>query len=150
MHLCRKSRNLRDKSHVKLDSQRGEHMKKIIVILLVSLVFLSFSGCEADSYSQLLSVENGTKTSWSQSHYLLDGTKSHVMSLGDKQQDMEIEVVTENGKIDIRITDEAEEEILLIENAETGTYDFSAEGKVIIRIFCDGHRGKIIVDKEES
>lgn len=125
-------------------------MKKIIVILIALLVFLCFSGCRADSYSGLLSTETGTRISWSQSHYILDGTKSHVMSLGDKQQNMEVDVVTEDGKINIEVTDSSGEQILFIENAETGTYNFSAESKVVIRIFCERHRGSVSVHNAYS
>lgn len=125
-------------------------MKRLLIFAICILMCLPLFGCNADSYSALLSAENGTIISWSQSHYILDGTKSHVMSLGDKQQNIEVDVVTEDGKINIEVTDSSGEQILFIENAETGTYPFSAKGNVTISIFCERHKGSINVHNAYS
>ena len=122
-------------------------LKKIIAALCILLMF---SGCEADSYKAFLSIESGTKTSWNQKHDYLEGTKSHVLYLGKEPKEMEIDVVTEEGKIDIKFTDIKGNEILFLENAETGKYEFSAEGKVKIRIYCREHQGSISVYKKDS
>ena len=81
----------------------------------------------------------------SQKHDLLDGTKGHVLNLGKEEQEMVIEVVTEKGSVDITAKDQNGEIITEIEIAETGTYNFSANGKVKFRIYCSEHKGSISV-----
>ena len=61
-----------------------------------------------------------------------------------------IEVVTEEGSVDIIAKDQNGKIITEIENAETGTYNFSAKGKVKFRIYCEEHRGSVSVYKADS
>lgn len=125
-------------------------MRKILIFALCLIICLSLFGCEADSYKALLSIESGTRTSWSQKHDFLDGTKVHVLNLGKEEQKMVIEVVTEEGSVDIIAKDQNGEIFVEIENAETGTYNFSAKGKVKFRIYCSEHRGSVSVYKADS
>lgn len=125
-------------------------MKKILVFVLCIVMCLPFFGCEADSYKAFMSIESGTKTSWNQKHDYLEGTKSHFFNLGKEPQEMIIEVVTEEGEIDIKIADASGNEILSIENAVTGNYSFSAEGRIKISIYCKEHRGSVLVQKVNS
>lgn len=120
-------------------------MRKIIIFMLCIMLCAGFSGCETDSYKAFMSIESGTRTSWSQKHDFLDGTKGHVLNLGKEEQEMVIEVVTEKGSVDITAKDQNGEIITEIENAETGTYNFSANGKVKFRIYCSEHKGSISV-----
>ena len=125
-------------------------MKKILIIALCVIMCLSLFGCEADSYKAFLSIESGTKESWSQKHDFLEGTKGHTLNLGKEPQEMVIEVVTEEGSIDIVAKDKNGEIITEITDAETGSYTFSAEGKVKFRIYCSEHKGSISVHKADS
>ncbi|MBQ6877907.1 MAG: hypothetical protein IJO22_05850 [Oscillospiraceae bacterium] len=125
-------------------------MRKIIIFALCIMFCFGFAGCESDSYKAFMSIESGTKTSWSQKHDFLEGTKGHVLNLGKEKQEMVIEVVTEEGSVDIIAKDQNGEIITEIENAETGTYNFSAEGKVKFRIYCEEHKGSVSVRKADS
>lgn len=125
-------------------------MKRIISFVLCAMLCFGFSGCEADSYKALMSIESGSGTSWSQKHDFLEGTKGHILNLGKKEQKMIIEVVTEEGSIDIIAKDEDGEEITKIDDAETGKYTFTAKGKVKFRIYCSEHRGSVEVYKADS
>ena len=125
-------------------------MRKIIIFMLCIMLCAGFSGCETDSYKAFMSIESGTRTSWSQKHDFLDGTKGHVLNLGKEEQEMVIEVVTEKGSVDITAKDQNGEIITEIENAETGTYNFSANGKVKFRIYCEEHRGSVSVYEADS
>ena len=125
-------------------------MKKLIIFAVSVIVCLVFSGCGPDSYKAFMSIESGTRTSWSQKHDFLDGTKGHVLNLGKEVQEMVIEVVTEEGSVDIIAKDQNGEIITEIENAETGTYNFSAKGKVKFRIYCEEHRGSVAVYEADS
>ncbi len=122
-------------------------MRRLLSVVLC--VLLLFSGCAADSYSALGSVETGTGTSWKQKHYLLNGTKHHHLNLGADEQNMEIEVVTEEGEIDITIN-RSGENILFIDDAKTGIYGFCTDGKVSVTIEAKNHRGSVAVRKAES
>ena len=125
-------------------------MKKLIIFAVSVIVCLVFSGCGPDSDKAFMSIESGTRTSWSQKHDFLDGTKGHVLNLGKEEQEMVIEVITEEGSVDIIVKDQNGEIITEIENAETGTYIFSAKGKVKFRIYCEEHRGSVSVYKADS
>ena len=125
-------------------------MRKIMVFMLCIMLCAGFSGCEPDSYKAFMSIESGTRTSWSQKHDFLDGTKGHVLNLGKEEQKMVIEVVTEEGSVAIIAKDQNGEIFVEIENAETGTYNFSAKGKVKFRIYCSEHRGSVFVYKADS
>lgn len=125
-------------------------MKNLIIFAVSVIMCFVFSGCESDSYRAFMSIESGTRTSWSQKHDFLDGTKGHVFNLGKEEQKMVIEVVTEEGSVDIIAKDQNGEIITEIEDAETGTYNFSAKGKVKFRIYCEEHRGSVLVYKADS
>ena len=125
-------------------------MKKLIIFAVSVIMCFVFSGCEPDSYKAFMSIESGTRTSWSQKHDFLDGTKGHVLNLGKEEQKMVIEVVTEEGSVDIIAKDQNGEIFAEIENAETGTYNFSANGKVKFRIYCSEHRGSVSVYEADS
>lgn len=121
--------------------------KSVLKILSVLMALLLLCGC--DSYRAFMSIESGTLKSWSQSHDLLDGRKSHILFLkaGSK---MEIDVETEEGEMDITVKTLSGEEIIEIENAETGSFEFEAEGFVKITVNADEHRGSVSVKQKES
>lgn len=121
-------------------------MKRIFVVILS--VLLMFSGC--DSYRALMSVESSTPKSWEQRHGMLDGKKSHTLYLGTEIQEMEVKIVTEKGEIDVTVEDSLGKTVFEIENAKTGTYYFSAEGRTKITVEADEHKGSIAVKRRES
>lgn len=121
---------------------------KIFAIILCVTMF--FCGCGFNSGIALLRIESSTKTSWKQSHELLTGTEKRTLSLGKEHQEMEIEVVTEKGTIEIKVADKNGEKIILLEDAKTGTYDFTASGKIVITVKADSHKGSFEIRKENS
>lgn len=124
-------------------------MKNIILKISCALIcLLLFCGC--DSYRAFMSIESGTAKNWEQRHDLLDGRKSHILHLGAKSRDMIVEIVTEKGEIDVTAKDSMGNIIFEAENAETGTYSFSASGKVKITIEADEHKGSISVKRKDS
>ena len=123
-------------------------MLKIFAVLLCFIML--FSGCGFNSGTALMKVENSTKTSWKQSHMLLDGTEMRSLSLGDESQKMEVAVVTEKGEIDITVLDSSGEEIFKMDDAKTGTYDFTASGKIKIKVEADSHKGNFEIKRADS
>ena len=81
---------------------------------------------------------------------LFDGKEIRTFYLEDEPRKMEITVVTEKGEIDITITDKNGEEILALEDAETGTYEFTAEGKIKITIKAKDHHGSFEIKRADS
>jgi hypothetical protein len=63
---------------------------------------------------------------------------------------MEAIIVTEEGEIDITVTDKNGEEIIFLDDAETGTYEFTAEGKIKITIKAKDHHGSFEIKKADS
>ncbi len=125
-------------------------MKKSVFINLLILVSIIFLLCGCDSYRAFMSIESGTAKSWSQSHDYLDGRKSHILRLGTESQNMVIEVVTEKGSVDITAVDSFGETIIFLDDAETGTYEFEASGKVKITVEASGHKGSVSVKNADS
>lgn len=127
-------------------------MKKDLlkVFAVLACFIMLFSGCGFNSGTALMKVENSTKTSWKQSHMLFDGKEIRTFYLEDEPRKMEITVVTEKGEIDITITDKNGEEILALEDAETGTYEFTAEGKIKITIKAKDHHGSFEIKRADS
>ena len=123
-------------------------MLKIFAVLACVMIF--FSGCGFNSGIALLRIESSTKTSWEQSHDFLTGTEKRTLSLGKEPKEMIIGVVTEEGKIDITVTGRSGEEIIVLEEAKTGNYEFTAKGKVKITVKAEEHRGSFKIKEANS
>ena len=114
------------------------------------LIMILFCGCSYNSGIAIGKVESSTRTRIKQSHLLLNGTEVRTLSVGKDQKEMEALIVTEEGEIDIIITDKSGNEIIFLDNAETGTYEFTAEGKVKITIKANDHHGSFEIKKADS
>ena len=127
-------------------------MKKNIlkIFSLLLCVMMLLCGCSYNSGIAIGKVESSTRTRIKQSHLLLNGTEVRTLSVGKGQKEMEALIVTEEGEIDIIITDKSGNEIIFLDNAETGTYEFTAEGKVKITIKANDHHGSFEIKKADS
>ena len=124
---------------------------KILKILAAFIcILMIFCGCSYNSGIAIGKVESSTRTKIMQSHLLLNGTEVRTLSTGKEPQEMEAIIVTKEGEIDITITDKNGEEILALEDAETGTYEFTAEGKIKITIKAKDHHGSFEFKKANS
>ena len=127
-------------------------MKKNIlkIFSLLLCVMMLLCGCSYNSGIAIGKVESSTRTRIKQSHLLLNGTEVRTLSVGKEPKEMEAVIVTEDGEIDIIITDKSGREIIFLDNAETGTYEFTAEGKVKITIKAKDHHGSFEIKKADS
>ena len=124
---------------------------KILKILAAFIcILMIFCGCSYNSGIAIGKVESSTRTKIMQSHLLLNGTEVRTLSTGKEPQEMEAIIVTKEGEIDITITDKNGEEIFALEDAETGTYEFTAEGKIKITIKAKDHHGSFEFKKANS
>ena len=127
-------------------------MKSKILKIFAVLVCIAmlFCGCSHNSGIAIGKVESSTGTRIKQSHLLLNGTEVRTLSAGKEEQKMEAIIVTEEGEIDITITDKNGEEIIFLDNAETGTYEFTAEGKIKVTIKAKDHHGSFEIKRADS
>ena len=125
-----------------------DKMLKIFALLIC--IIMLFCGCHYNSGIAIGKVESSTRTRIKQSHLLLNGTEVRTFFAGNKPQDIEAIIVTEEGEIDITITDKNGEEIIFLDNAETGTYEFTAEGKIKVTIKAEDHHGSFEIKKADS
>lgn len=123
-------------------------MFKILAVFVCIMIL--FCGCNYNSGLAIGKVESSTGTRIKQSHLLLNGTEVRTLSVGKEPKEMEAVIVTEDGEIDIIITDKSGREIIFLDNAETGTYEFTAEGKVKITIKAKDHHGSFEIKKADS
>ena len=124
---------------------------KILKILAAFIcILMLFCGCSYNSGIAIGKVESSTRTKIMQSHLLLNGTEVRTLSAGKEEQKMEAIIVTEEGEIDITITDKNGEEIIFLDNAETGIYEFTAEGKIKVTIKAEDHHGSFEIKKADS
>ena len=124
--------------------------KMIKLAALILCFVMLFCGCNYNSGIALGKVESSTRTRVKQSHLLLNGTEVRTLSIGNEEQKMEAIIVTEEGEIDISITGNGGEEIVFLDNAETGTYEFTAEGKIKITVKAKDHHGSFEFKKADS
>ena len=125
-----------------------DKMLKIFALLIC--IIMLFCGCSYNSGIAIGKVESSTRTRIKQSHLLLNGTEVRTLFPGNEKQEMEAIIVTEEGEIDITITDKNGEEIIFLDNAETGTYEFTAEGKIKVTIKAEDHHGSFEIKKADS
>ena len=123
-------------------------MLKIFAVLVC--IAMLFCGCSHNSGIAIGKVESSTRARIKQSHLLLNGTEVRTLSVGNEEQKMEAIIVTEEGEIDITVTDKNGEEIIFLDDAETGTYEFTAEGKIKITIKAKDHHGSFEIKKADS
>ena len=124
--------------------------KVLKIFLMFVCVLMLFCGCSYNSGIAIGKVESSTRTRIKQSHLLLNGTEVRTLSVGNEEQKMEAIIVTEEGEIDITVTDKNGEEIIFLDDAETGTYEFTAEGKIKITIKAKDHHGSFEIKKADS
>ena len=126
----------------------NKNILKIFSLLLCVMMLLC--GCSYNSGIAIGKVESSTRTRIKQSHLLLNGTEVRTLSVGKGPKEMEALIVTEDGEIDIIITDKSGNEIIFLDNAETGTYEFTAEEKIKITIKAKDHHGSFEIKKANS
>ena len=151
--ICTNEENVLDyilKNYIKSQQKEKPKMKKktlaaiiaagaAVIAIVASIIAVSFS-------TSVLKVGYyGSKTwdSWSGTYSKLDGEMSH--SLTPKNDEIRISVVTESGEISIEIL--ASDGNVIFDEKNIGTQEFSidVDGKIVIRITADDHKGKFVI-----
>lgn len=85
--------------------------------------------------------ESATRSRWTAEYTFMDGYMQRTMRTAEDAECIRIVVETEEGRIDVDITDEEKNVIFSQENIETGTYEVEAAGKYVVRITAEDHKG---------
>lgn len=118
--------------------------RKILVLLLTMLVCVYITGCSGGSYTTKLSTENNGKTYMEMSYSSFSGNKYKELKLesGDTLE-LNIDVKTESGNLDVSVTDEDDNKIYNVENPEKTIEEkinISKDGKYKIKVEGE-HKG---------
>lgn len=123
-------------------------MKKIILMCLIVLLAIGFTGCTYGSTFTIGSFENNTLTSMSMKYNKFSGNKNKSITVKDGETcEVYVDIKTEEGKIDLLIKDESGN--LAYEGHDIQTSNFTVNlkesGKYKIRIEAKKHKGSYSV-----
>lgn len=102
---------------------------------------------ELHSSLQVGYVSSSTPGKWTARYHLLTGTEKHT--LHPKQSAYVVTVVTEEGSLSMEIQDETGT-VFSEREMQTGEYPVSLEGKTVVTVTAEGHKGSFTVAPEES
>jgi len=119
-------------------------MKKIILMILILIISVSFAGCTYGSEFTIGSVENNTLSSMSMKYAKFSGNKNKNITV--KEGDtcvVSVDIKTEEGKIDLFIKDDNGNIAYEGHNIPTSnfTVKLSEAGKYKISIEAKNHKG---------
>lgn len=92
-------------------------------------------------------VSSSTPQGWTARYHLLTGTERHT--LHPKQEAYMVTVVTEAGSLAMEFQDETGVVFSRTE-MESGSYPVSLEGKTVVTVTAEGHKGSFTVAPEEN
>ncbi len=119
-------------------------MKKIILMILILIISISFVGCTYGSGLTIGSVENNTLSSMSMKYAKFSGNKNKNITVNEGDICVvSVDIKTEEGKIDLLIKDDNENIAYEGHNMPTSnfTVKLSEAGKYKISIEAKNHKG---------
>lgn len=121
-------------------------MKKIILMILILIISISFAGCTYGSELTIGSVENNTLSSMSMKYAKFSGNKNITVKEGDTCV-VSVDIKTEEGKIDLFIKDDNGNIAYEGHNIPTSnfTVNLSEAGKYKIRIEAKNHKSSYTI-----
>lgn len=127
-------------------------MKKKIAILAVLLLTLLLSGCTTGSYNTLWSTEINTFSKMSMNYKKFNGYKqTWIIVKEDEQRNVKADIVTEEGKLYLSITDKDGKSFYQGNDLPTSSFTvvLDKKGEYKIKVSAENHKGsyKIIWDK---
>ena len=119
-------------------------MKRKLFIIINLLFILCFTGCTYGSEFTVGSVESNTLTSMSMEYLKFSGNKNTKIKLEEAETcEIYVNIVSEDGKLDLFITDENGEHSYEGHNIPTSefTVTLSKAGQYKIRVEAKDHKG---------
>ena len=123
-------------------------MKKILLISLVLLLAISFTGCTYGSKFTIGSLENNTLSSMSMKYMKFTGNKIKDIKVDEGEVcEVYVDIKTDDGKIDLLIKDESGN--IAFEGHDIPTSDFTVylkeAGKYKIKVEAKNHKGSYLI-----
>lgn len=131
--------------------KRRKKWPVLIVVAALCVLVLAVSGMTGGmgnirSSLQVGYVSSSTPQRWTARYHLLTGTERHT--LHPKQKAYLVTVVTEAGSLAMEIQDETGVVFSRTE-LESGSYPVSLEGKTVVTVTAEGHKGSFTVAPED-
>lgn len=119
-----------------------------VLVILINVVVLGvlFWGGKLENRSGMRIGYFGTATNteWTGKYVVLDGHMSKVLK--PEGDELKVEIVTEDGSIDIYVEDENGEKLYKGSDMQTCSFTVGVSGKVKIKIDADNHKGSFSFD----
>jgi hypothetical protein len=119
-------------------------MKKIIMLTLILLLAIGFSGCSKGFSIQIGAIENNSKKEMSASYMKFDGTKEKEITVDDGETiDIAVDIETEGGAIDVFIYNEDDEYSYEGRDIPTSSFTvtLSEAGTYTLKVVSNNHKG---------
>lgn len=128
---------------------------KIKLLMTCILAIIMITGCTTGSFVTIGSIENNSSSKISMSYQKFDGYKSTKIHVNDgDQMEVSVDIVTEKGKLDLKITDENDKTAYEGNDIPTSNFKVTLDkaGDYTITLNADNHKGsyKISWDKAEK
>ncbi len=114
--------------------------RKLILFVIVATLLL-ISGCTYGSYSTLKSVENNTPNMMSMSYERFNGYKATSIKVKEANPiDVNVDIVSNKGKLDISITDKDGESVYKGKDVPTSSFVVTLDKAGDYKLKVQGHK----------
>lgn len=132
------------KSHEKKDKKKI--IGAILVIAVVAVLIYMFHGSATiGSGNRIMFISNEGRNYWSATYQYFDGFQQRTLIM-EEVDALDVAVITDEGQLDIKITDEKENIIFEKKDLETGSFSMPVSGYITIRVDATKHKGSFSFD----
>lgn len=118
--------------------------KKTLLVLISALMISIFVGCTVSSGTARIMTEKNNSHCISATYDKYDGYKKTTLKVkADEEKDVNVSIVSNEGEIDLKITQEDGTVVYQGDNIDTSSFvvTLDKEGKYTIRIDAKDHSG---------
>ena len=138
-----------DAPRPKTDFAKIDRKKTAGVVLLiaglVAVVYFFHGSATIGSSTRMMFVSSEGRSYWSATYQYFDGYQQRNLWV-DEDDSVEVKVITEQGELYIRVTDENGNILLEKYDVATETFSLTASGRVTIRVEANAHKGSFSFD----
>ena len=124
-------------------------MKKILSIILIISLIISFTGCVNGSEFTIGSIENNTLSSMSMKYLKFSGNKNTRITVKEGEiYEVSVDINTEEGKIDLFITGENDSKAYEGHDLQTSSFTITLDepGTYKLRLEAKDHKGSYAIN----
>ena len=112
-----------------------------VIAVVIFVVILRSGVAPTGSGLQMGWVESNTRDNWSATYAFHDGYQQRTINTKGERAVLEVEIVSNSGKIGMTVTDENGNVIYEEHGIETSSFEIEISGKVTIKITGEDHKG---------